>query len=123
VHVKPRPELGHEAWDAWDGALDRRLGELFQRLVVALRGAAPLPLAAAGTGGGRRDVTIGTAILVGDAAEELVDYAARVGADLVAVGTHGGRGGRLLAGSVVGELVRRAAVELPDCSVLLAPAE
>ena len=115
VHVKPRPELGHEAWDAWDGARDRRLGELFRRLVVALRGTA-------GDASGRRDVTIGTAILVGDAAEERVEYAARVGAELLAVGTHGSRGGRLLAGSVVGELARRAGVELPECSVLLAPA-
>jgi nucleotide-binding universal stress UspA family protein len=137
VHVKPSHELGQAEWEAWDAARDRRVGELFQRLVVTLRGTAqpsrrpfaapdatrpPVVFPLAAPGGGRRDVTIGTATLVGDPAEELIDYAARVGADLVAVGTHGGGFvERLFVGSVAGELVRRAGVELLECSVLVSP--
>jgi nucleotide-binding universal stress UspA family protein len=55
--------------------------------------------------------------LDGDAAEELLKLAERVGADLIAAGSHGiGFFGRLLLGSVSTELLRGA-----TCPVLISP--
>lgn len=117
VHVKSRLELSQPTWEAWDAVYGTRVTELFQRLVAALRGGTLCDAAP-----GRRDVTIGTAILVGDPAEEIVDYATRVGADLVAVGSHGaGFVERLLVGSVATEILRRTSGALAACSVLAAP--
>ena len=70
----------------------------------------------------RRDITIGTATLVGDPADELLEYTERVGADLVALGTCGtAHAGTRLAGSVTADLARRVGVRLPECAVLVCP--
>jgi len=95
--------------------------ELRQRLVAALRhGTTGCEECGATTG--RADLAIGTATLVGDPATELLDYAAQVGADLVAVGIHAGptrkASGRRAVGRVATTLVRRASDRLPACSIL-----
>ena len=121
VHVRPRLEASQAVWEAWDAHAGRRVAELMQRLTIALReGCAEAH--EDGAPRGRRDVTIGTATLVGDPVEELLDYAERVGADVLAVGSHGGGAmERLFVGSVAGELLRRTSARLPRCSVLACP--
>ena len=101
VHVKAGLEPDHPAWEA---------GPLLQRLAVALRNGTT-GCDDVGASVARRDVTIGAATLVGEPAPELVDYAAIVGADLVAVGARG-------TGRVAADVARRAARRLPGCSVL-----
>lgn len=120
VHVGSRLELREPAWEAWEAEAGRHASELLQRLAVGLRhgttgcaecGATP-----------RQDVTVGTVTLAGDPASEVLDYAARVGADLVALGTHGaGFVERIIVGSVATEVVRLTSARLPGCSVLCCP--
>jgi nucleotide-binding universal stress UspA family protein len=58
-----------------------------------------------------------THVLIGDPAVEVLRLGSRVGADLIATGSHGsGFFGRLLLGSVAGGLIHRA-----SCSVLTVP--
>jgi nucleotide-binding universal stress UspA family protein len=134
VHVRTRLELSQPLWDAWDAHASERAHEMLQRLAVALRNGttgcdecgahSAAPNAAPNTAptAGRRDVTIGTATLVGDPAAEVLDYAERVGADLVAVGTHGpDLLERLLVGSTAADVVRLTSARLPGCSVLCCP--
>jgi hypothetical protein len=62
-------------------------------------------------------VSVDDCVLSGDPARELLAYAARVGADLVAAGSHGhGFISRLVLGSVTTKLLRAA-----RCSVLVIP--
>jgi nucleotide-binding universal stress UspA family protein len=79
VHVEP-------AWEAWDPRARPFVRGRLQRLAVELPNDAR---SIDGPWGDRRDVMIGCVALVGDPATELVEYAERVGADLVAVGAHG----------------------------------
>ncbi|AHG92608.1 UspA domain-containing protein (plasmid) [Gemmatirosa kalamazoonensis] len=119
VHVRSRPEPRRPR--AAEQVPATGADELLRRLAFGLR---------FGTVGdddccyarGRRDVTIGTAVLVGDPAAEVLDYAERAGVDLVAVGTHGpGLVERLLVGSVAADVVRLTSVRLPAGSVLCCP--
>ncbi|GLC24875.1 universal stress protein [Roseisolibacter agri] len=130
VHVKERLEFVGPAGESWDALCTAQIAELFRRLVAALQQGGAAPIARDGRvveGGGavcagRRDVTIGTATLVGDAAEELLTYAALVGADLVAAGTRGDDCvPRRRLGSVSGEVARRATATMPRASVLVCP--
>jgi nucleotide-binding universal stress UspA family protein len=121
VHVRTRLEMSQPVWEAWDARAGRNASELLQRLAVGLRhGSTGCDECGAAR---RQDVTVGTVTLVGDPASEVLDYAARVGADLVAAGTHGpGLVERLLVGSVASEIVRLTSARLPGCSVLCCPA-
>jgi len=66
---------------------------------------------------GIADVRTEIHLLEGGVADELLGLAKRVGADLIAAGTHGmGFLGRLMLGSVATRLLRGA-----DCSVLITP--
>ncbi len=130
VHVKERLEFVGPAGESWDALCTAQIAELFRRLVAALQQGGAAPIARDGRvverGGalcaGRRDVTIGTATLVGDVAEELLTYAALVGADLVAAGTRGDDCvPRHRMGSVSAEVARRATATMPRASVLVCP--
>lgn len=112
VYVRRDPDLAlvgrRDAAELPDG---RNVAESLQRLVVALRaGAAPA---------GRRDVTIGVATLIGDVPAEVVAYAERVGADLVAAGTHAAA--EPGAASVAAAIARLAAAGQGGLSVLVCP--
>lgn len=131
VHVKERLEFVGPAGESWDALCTAQIAELFRRLVAALQQGGAAPIARDGRvvdGGGamcagRRDVTIGTATLVGDAADELLTYAALVDADLVVAGTRGDDGvPRGRRGSVSAEVARRTAATMPRASVLVCPA-
>jgi Universal stress protein family len=62
-------------------------------------------------------ITVETVTLYGDAAHEVLQFASRVGADLIAAGSHGyGFFSRLLLGSVATKLLRGA-----TCAVLGVP--
>ena len=56
-------------------------------------------------------VPIETEILRGDVVQEILDYATRIGADLIVVGTHGRRGiVRAMLGSACEQLVRESLI-------------
>lgn len=58
-----------------------------------------------------------TKVVTGKAADEIVQHARNIGADIIVVGTHGRRGlAHVLLGSVAEQVVRRAA-----CPVLTVP--
>ena len=99
VHVHdPACELDAPNVPTWD---DPGAGPRLQRLAVSVRHDTPeLP---------RPDVRVGTATLFGDVPAELVDYARRVGAELLAIG----------AGPVAAQVLRQARELLPNCSVLV----
>ncbi len=108
VHVKEPLTFGGAAAAAWESVRGAETAERLRLLVAAL------------LRGGRRDVRLGTATLVGDPADELLAYAARVGADLVACGVRGGRcGARGPAGRVATVIARRLSARLPACTVLV----
>ena len=115
VHVRPSIEWGDEIREPLAAA---RAREPLQRLAAALRHGTT-GCEDCGTDTGRSDVTIGTAILVGEPPAEVLDYAERVGADLVAVGTRGlALVKRLLVGSVATDVIRLTSERLSACSVL-----
>ncbi|AHG89455.1 UspA domain-containing protein [Gemmatirosa kalamazoonensis] len=121
VHVKPRVELWEPGVVESPSGTPGLHGRL-QRLAAALRHGTT-GCEECGAGEARPDVRVGTATLVGDPAAELLDYAAHVGADLVAVGTRGaGFVERLLVGSVATDVIRGTSARLPGCSVLACPA-
>lgn len=63
----------------------------------------------------RRDLTIETAVLCGSPASQIAQFARRIGADLLIVGTHGRRGwARVIMGSTAEQLLRHA-----PCQVLV----
>ena len=99
--------------------------------VPTIPGAAPLPppvpeaaqgvqesLAALAASVRESGLECQTVHLEGNPADEIVDYATKIGADLIVMGTHG-RGGlrRLLLGSVAEKVLRAAC-----CPVLVVPA-
>ncbi|MHB1224909.1 MAG: universal stress protein [Gemmatimonadaceae bacterium] len=104
VHVRPPADsFLLTGVDPRGATLGRRVTELFQRLVAAL---APPP-----------SVTVGTVVLDGDPGEELLGYAEREHADLVATGSSGmGFLERLIVGSVATRIIRHSRV-----SVLVVP--
>ncbi len=54
-------------------------------------------------------------VVVGDAADEIIDYAKAAGADMIIIGTHGNKGlERVLMGSTANQVVRKA-----PCPVLV----
>jgi nucleotide-binding universal stress UspA family protein len=56
-----------------------------------------------------QDLTGSSAVLLGDAAEEIVALAAKEGVDLIVIGTHGYKGlDRVLFGSVAAQVVKTA---------------
>jgi nucleotide-binding universal stress UspA family protein len=116
VHVEPRLELSEPAWDAWDTRARPLVRALLQRLAVELPNASPL---ADGPRTDRRDVMIGCVTLVGDPATELIEYAERVGADLVAVGAHGAEPATATyLGNVTANVVGLTRKRLPAASVI-----
>lgn len=101
---------------AWPrlGDHDRWLREQDERYADALPGRLARIVEVLGVPAG---VRVETAALVGETAEAVLAHAARVGAELVAVGRHGhGLLERLLVGSVTTRLVRAA-----PCAVLVTP--
>ena len=111
VYVRRAPDDAPAAPAGAELSDGRTVAESLQRLVVALRaGAAPA---------GRRDLTIGVATLIGDVPAEIVAYADRVGADLVAAGTHAAPLPGV--GSVAAAIARLAADGRGDLSVLVCP--
>lgn len=98
VHVRPPADvLLRRAGETLSRLHDRRLEELWERLAAGL--AAP------------PSVTIEPVVLAGDPADELLGFAARERADLVATGSSGlGFLDRLVMGSVATQIVRRAPV-------------
>ncbi|HKL28287.1 MAG TPA: universal stress protein [Natrialbaceae archaeon] len=61
--------------------------------------------------GEKRGVTVTTAVLEGSAAEAILDYADRVGVDMIVMGTHGRSGlDRFLVGSVAERVIRMSDV-------------
>jgi nucleotide-binding universal stress UspA family protein len=100
VHV--RPHDGDPRWlgDAALGATHgQRSAELFERLVAALDAPA--------------QVVVEQVVLVGDPAAEVLAFAEREGADLIATGSSGlGFFDRLVVGSVTTRILRRSSVSL-----------
>jgi nucleotide-binding universal stress UspA family protein len=118
AHVRTRLEVSREAREAEPA---RGADDLLRRLAAALRHGTT-GCDECGAARGRQDVTVGAVTLLGDPASEVLDYAARVGADLVAVGTRGpGLVERMLVGSVACDVLRETSARLPACSVLCAP--
>jgi nucleotide-binding universal stress UspA family protein len=61
--------------------------------------------------GAKRDVPVTTAVLEGSAAEAILEYADRVGVDMIVMGTHGRSGlDRFLVGSVAERVIRMSDV-------------
>jgi nucleotide-binding universal stress UspA family protein len=119
VHVRARADHSPPTWEGSGDAAADRTGELLRRFAVELRRGTTVDGRDACR---RRDLTIGTATLIGDPAAELLDYAEQVGAELVAVGTRGrGLVERLLVGSVATDVVRGVSARLLASSVLCCP--
>jgi len=106
VHVKTRLERTQAALtalDSWAAQYDAGVSHLFERL----RSVLDVP----------SNVMLETVELIGDPARVILSYAEAVGADLVAVGSHGaGLFERIFLGSVSTAVLRSA-----PCSVLGAP--
>lgn len=101
VHVLPR--AGRFVAAAWEAAQRREASLALENAAAGL--AAP------------DGVRVERAVLVGDPAQELLDFADSVDANVVATGSHGYSGvTRALLGSVSTQVLRRA-----RCSVLVAP--
>jgi nucleotide-binding universal stress UspA family protein len=104
VHVVPRERLLFDAWvsqDEYTRNVRRSLTRFRARLTVP------------------RGAHLDDVILSGDPAKELLTYADRASADLIATGSHGhGFVTRLVVGSVTTKLLRTA-----TCSVLVIPAD
>jgi nucleotide-binding universal stress UspA family protein len=96
------PFMGTEAGDSWDEVRQSLRDELEKWVSES---------------GLKSEASVGLHLLEGTAVEEILGFAERGGADLIAVGSHGfGYFGRIMLGSVSTALVRRA-----QCSVLIAP--
>ncbi|HEY0972819.1 MAG TPA: universal stress protein [Gemmatimonadales bacterium] len=100
VYVRPRDtdlvRLGSEILNWYDG---ERVTGLFDRLVASLQ----VP----------SSVTLERAVLTGEPADQVLGYADREGADLVATGSSGlGFFDRLIVGSVATRILRRSTVSL-----------
>ncbi len=105
VHVQPAVELPGEAERDWTVGYAREIDAQFARLLASLQ----LP----------RGVRVRTERVEGDPAAQLMAHAERMGADLVAVGSHGRSYlERLLVGSVATRVLRSS-----HTSVLVAPPE
>jgi nucleotide-binding universal stress UspA family protein len=103
AHVVPTFQ-GEPTWHPAEG-WGTFIAELKARLVALTRELGPI------------GATAETHILVGDPAMEVLRLGTRVGADLIAAGSHGSSFfGRLVLGSVAGALIHRA-----SCSVLTVP--
>ena len=104
VHVVPR-DISMGVWPAWDDAYENAVRASFAELRKRIR--IPASVAA-------EDV-----ILYGDPANELLDQAERVQADLIVTGTHGhGAVAAAMLGRVSTKLIRGA-----RCSVFAVPPE
>jgi nucleotide-binding universal stress UspA family protein len=104
VHVMTRLEVPPEVFVTWSGLYAEPVPESFERLISAL----DLPAW----------ITVETATLDGKAAHEVLRYARKVGADLIATGSRGaGLMSRLLVGSTATGIIRGA-----NCAVLAVPA-
>lgn len=104
AHVIPRDRLLVDAWLSQE-EYARFVRHSLTRFLARLR----VP----------NEVRVREVTLSGDPAKELVTYATRVGADLIAAGSHGhGFLTRLVVGSVTTKLLRTA-----TCSVLVTPAD
>lgn len=104
VHVVPRERLLFDGWvsqEEYVHFVRHSLTRFRARLIAP------------------EDVNVADIILTGDPAKELLGYAQRVAADLVATGSHGhGFVSRLIVGSVTTKLLRTA-----TCCVLVTPAD
>lgn len=102
VHVIPRERLLLDPWISnreYDEHVRRRFARFRARLVIP------------------PNVTVEQETRSGDAARELIAYAAQEGADVIAAGSHGhGHVARLVLGSVSTSLLRAA-----TCAVLVVP--
>lgn len=104
VHVVPRERLMFDAWVSQEEYL-----RFVRHSLTRFRARLTIP----------PGVTVDDFVLSGDPGRELLSYADRVGADLVAAGSHGhGFLSRLVLGSVTTKLLRAA-----TCSVLVMPAD
>lgn len=104
VHVVPRDRLLFDAWVSQE-----EYTRFVRHSLTRFRARLAIP----------SSVRAQDVVLSGDPARELVSYAARAGADLIAVGSHGhGFVTRLVIGSVTTKLLRMA-----SCSVLVIPAD
>lgn len=105
AHVSPELEIPPVALEEWLTQYARGVREGFANAKAHL--AAPA------------GITVQTASLAGDAAQEILQLAERMRADLIAVGSHGHNlVERILIGSVATKVLR-----LATCSVLLVPAK
>jgi len=83
----------------WESVTREHLGQLLEELAAGIRA---------------RGVGVETHVASGDPAQEIVDVARRVGADLIVVGNRGMKGARRLLGSVPNAISHRA-----PCSVMI----
>ena len=104
VHVMSRIEVPAEVVVTWAGLYGEPVPESFERLTAAL----DLP----------EWITVETITLEGKASQEVLRFARKVGADLIATGSRGaGLMSRLLVGSTATGIIRGA-----NCAVLAVPA-
>jgi nucleotide-binding universal stress UspA family protein len=104
VYVMSRLEVPPDVFVTWSGLYAEPVPELFERLKSAL----DLPAW----------IKVETATLEGKAAHEILRFARKVGADLIATGSRGaGLMSRLLVGSTATGIIRGA-----NCPVLAVPA-
>lgn len=104
VHVVPTERLLYDAWVSKEEYL-----RFVRHSLTRFRARLP----------GHDGVRVEDGILSGEPAKELIGHAQRVGADLIATGSHGhGFISRLIVGSVTTKLLRTA-----TCSVLVIPAD
>ena len=90
-----------------------RVTALFERLVARLKAPSARPEHLIGTLAAPPAVTVEPVMLVGDPATEVLSFAEREGADLIAAGSSGqGFFDRLIVGSVATWLLRRSPVSL-----------
>lgn len=104
VHVRPAVEMPADKWEAWDVAYAAGVPALISEVRAML--------------GDRPGVRMASVQLRGQAKRDLLDYSQQVGADAIAVASHGhGAMERMLVGSTTAGLVRAA-----TCCVLVVPA-
>jgi nucleotide-binding universal stress UspA family protein len=104
AHVVPRDRLLFDAWVSQEEYM-----RFVRHSLTRFRARLAIPAS----------VRVDDVVLSGDPARELLSYAARVGGDLIAVGSHGhGFVTRLVIGSVTTKLLRMA-----SCPVLVIPAD
>jgi len=104
AHVVPRDRLLFDAWVSQEEYM-----RFVRHSLTRFRARLAIP----------SSVRVEDVVLSGDPARELLSYAARAGADLIAVGSHGhGFVTRLVIGSVTTKLLRMA-----SCAVLVIPAD